>query len=251
MTTASTNGSCRACAPPDSLERRGDYSSRVTGTSSPGRVIRFRRLRGAVDKVPTRWFATALVGLFLAGSAAFGGLAEVKPVIPEVEAGDTLSFDQLDLKVERAVLLDALADLYIEPDEEGDRLLGLIVTVTNNWDRTISASTDVRENIRINGVAGLDPDAYPTAVLRFDDSTRDPAFQPGLPAEIVYFFEVPGDSLAKGDDLVVDIYDKSYLGKGFVTAGDYYSGPELAAHVKVVVEDAGDGAADEPEVEEG
>ena len=151
--------------------------------SAPGIPRPKAWLRAASDRVPTRWFAGIATGLFLAATAAFGGLATVsEPEIAAIQPGDEHQNDQLSITVERAVLLDEFpeAGVYVEDDED---VLALQIGVENRWTEAISAGPagSVARTVRIAELA----DTERESVARYDDATTSPWLQPGVPAELV------------------------------------------------------------------
>lgn len=202
--------------------------------------------------MPTRWFGGILIGLFLIGSAAFGGLNDV-PVaaLPEAEVDEPVTGQQFEITVERAVLIDGLPDLSITPDDERDRLLAIVMTVENVWTETMGTADSIGlgGNYRIldtdgSPAAGL-VDGVPPLYVRWDDTTNFPRFQPGVPAQIAAFWDVDADAYADGDELTIEIIDRTFREQGFVTYGGMWERETPIARVPVVIEDVGSGDATE------
>jgi hypothetical protein len=198
------------------------------------------------EKIPTRYVVTGLGAVFLAVSAAFGGLADapVEPV-PAVAAGESVSGAQLRIAVERAVLIDGFPEQGIEP-AEGSRLLVLVAEVENVHTRPVSTSGDgfgASDNLRPVGVAGLDADSAPLSVAVLDDGSEFPELQPGVPIELAFIWEIADGALADGDRLAVDVYDKTYRANGFVTYGERFDDRFVAATTELEVSDVGAGVS--------
>jgi hypothetical protein len=101
-----------------------------------------------------------------------------------------------------------------------------------------------QDNLRPVGVAGLDADTPPLSVAVLDDGTEWPELQPGVPVELAYIWQVDDDDLTGGDEVPVDIYDKTYQANGFVTFGGRFDNRFLAATTEVEVADVGAGVTE-------
>jgi hypothetical protein len=221
--------------PPDDPEATGD----------PAASVRSRRPRATwfatlADRVPTGWFATIFTVLFLGVTAAFGGLAAVAlPPVPELAAGETHESDLFTLTVERAVLIDALPEAGITVGG-GERVLALVVTVENAWDRAVpsSGNAGVDAAIRITELG----DRAAASVARFDDTTTAPYLQPAVPAQLVLTWAVPAGRFAADDELHVELRDFTLQTGKLITYGQWWDTPVTAAHLTVGLRDVGAGA---------
>lgn len=201
---------------------------------------RFRWIRAADDRLPTKWIAGIATALFLAVTAAFGGLATAaEPEIPVLEAGDEHRNEQLAMTVVRAVLIDEFpeAGVYVEP---GERVLAVVVDAENLWTQPLptSAGDSVSEALRLDEVAGAAPDA----VARLDDATQSPVLQPGVPARLVVTWAVDAERFAAGDTVALVLSDETLYTGQIVVEGQSWGDPEQAAIVEVTLEDVGAGA---------
>lgn len=109
------------------------------GTTTPAPGGR-RWLSQTADKVPTKWLVSGLTALFLAGTAAFGGLntaAEVAP--PTVPFEQEIVAEGLTVTVHDAWIADTASDWLLLP-LEGERILFVDATITNTEDWTIGAN---------------------------------------------------------------------------------------------------------------
>ncbi len=206
------------------------------GDSSTRR--RFRWLRAASDRVPTRWFAGIGTALFLAATAAFGGLATAaEPGPRQLEPGETHRNDQLAITVERAVLVDEFPEAGVFVDD-GERVLAVVVTAENRWTAPLAAYADssVTESFAIDG---LPPE--PDSVARYDDATMSPWLQPGVPARIVLAWAVGADEFADDQVLDITLNDMTLHTGSFVANGQWWTDPVAAATVPVALEDLGAG----------
>lgn len=207
------------------------------------RANRFARLRAATDRVPTKWFATIGTVLFLAATAAFGGLADVPAeakVLDELSAGETHTSPQLAITVERAVLIDSLSGTGAFPDEEkGERLLVLLVEIENRWDRPLATfgSEGVQRAVLVEG-DGRAADG----IVREDDQTFTPWLQPGVPALLAYSWVVPGDAYSDGEPLRVLLSDATLYQAQLLSSRESWVDPVPSAVVTIPVDDVGAGA---------
>lgn len=204
------------------------------GASRPG------RLGAAADKVPTKWLMSSLSGVFLAATAAFGGMDAVElPELPAIVVGEAHRNDQLEFTVERAVLIDELPEAGVWP-EAGERVLAVIGTFENVWDHPIHMSTlgTGGQIVRLSD----DPERAPEMVVRLDDSTLEPWLQPGVPAPLVLAWRVDAQEYAAGDELPLDLRDMTLRTGTMVRHDQYWTEPQPAASLTVPVTDAGTGA---------
>ncbi|WP_083587262.1 hypothetical protein [Agrococcus sp. Marseille-P2731] len=206
-------------------------------------------LSKAAEKVPMRWLTTAVAGVFLAATAAFGGLETAASTLPaDLAAGETHIGPFASFTLERAVLIDTFDEAGATADPAaGERVLALVGTVEGTWDRSMGtdASTFVQA-VRLEAM----PDASMTAAARLDDATLSPKVQPGVPAELVLTWIVPEDLFADGDEVRVSLFDHQLYVGSSTLYGEYWSDQELAATVVLEVEDVGAGADAEADGEE-
>lgn len=208
------------------------------GNANPRTPGRLGWLRAASDRVPTRWFAGIGTALFLAATAAFGGLATAAETpIAVLEPGDTHRNDQLAITIERAVLVDEFPEAGVYVDD-GERVLAVLVSLENTWTEPLPASSDssVTESIE---VAGLD--ASPDSVARYDDATISPYLQPGVPAQVVLAWAVDAGAFEDAQQLSVTLNDMTVHTGSFVANGTWWTDPVAAATVTIGLEDIGAG----------
>ncbi|GAA5206370.1 hypothetical protein [Microbacterium kyungheense] len=206
---------------------------------APARKSRFTWVRAVADRVPTAWFAAIGTGVFLAATAAFGGLATAaEPPLAHLRKGAAHVNDMRSLTVERAVLIDELPGSGTFP-EDGQRVLAIVVDVENNWDEPIRATGAVQRSF---SVAGLDE---PSSAARMDDATIGPTLQPGVPAQLVYTWIVDDDEYAAGDRLTVRLDDLTLYTGTFVTRGSDWEDPVASATLTLTIQDVGAGVDQE------
>mgnify|MGYP003478185980 CR=1 FL=1 len=205
--------------------------STATDAGAPARASRFARLRSGVDRVPTKWFAGIATAVFLAATAAFGGLATAaEPPLPELAAGDTHTSQQFSLTPLRAFISDEkIAGLTNEIDSNQD-IIANVAEVENEW-TTPQGHLDFVDNIRLTEL----PDIAPNAVALLSDTTSQPTYQPGVPATVAVAWIVDEGTFAAGDDLRVVLRDRSNLVGSFIIEGDYWSPPVDAAYATIPI----------------
>lgn len=207
--------------------------------NDPSRASKRRnRLGDLADRVPTRWVVSAVVLAGLGATAAFGGLepAEPEPIL-QVQAGEDYRNEQLRLAVDRAVLIDALPEMWITPDP-GQRVLTVILDVENLSAEPLLPVSSVLPTVVPTGVSQDEP----ARVYRYDDTTPDPILQPGVPAIIAMIWIVPEGDFSDGDDLAVNIVDQSYTPYRILRdTGGYWEGDAVSASINVPITDVGAG----------
>ncbi|WP_307041448.1 hypothetical protein [Agromyces ramosus] len=211
---------------------------------------RFRWLRAASDRVPTKWFASIATALFLAATAAFGGLATAAAEGPvELDAGEEHRNDQLAITVQRAVLIDDLAEagVTIEP---GQRVLAVVVEVENRWTRALPTTpgNSVSSSVVLAEGPGLGRE--PGGVAHYDDSTALPWLQPGVPTTVVLAWAVDQSDYADGEELHLVLNDETLFTGSFVVSGQSWEDPEPAAIVTVRITDVGEGRDTETDADD-
>jgi hypothetical protein len=220
----------------------------VTTTPPVTRAARIRaRAKALSAKVPTRWFITSLVALFLAASAAFGGLEEAPtPPVPQLGVGDSFTGAQLRIAVEDAVLIDAFPEAFITP-QPGNRLLVIRATVENVWDKPVTTSSKIgaADNVRPRGIDGMEDEPLTVSVI--SDGSPYPDLQPSVPVELAFIWEVPSGAVSQSDVITIDVLDKTYVAGGLVTYGERFQDPFVAAYVEAPVTDVGAGVGQESE----
>ncbi|QIG42345.1 hypothetical protein G5V58_05795 [Nocardioides anomalus] len=85
--------------------------------------------------------------------------------------------------------------------EPGTRFLVVRARVDNRTDRTRDATGDLLVP------AGVDLGPASTVTVARDPQSRSAAVQPGLPAEVLFAWELEGDTVAPGDTLRVQVVD--------------------------------------------
>ncbi|HEX5857402.1 MAG TPA: hypothetical protein VFY91_04760 [Microbacterium sp.] len=223
-----------------------------TGEKTPAKTGRFARLRAAGDRVPTKWFAGILTGLFLAATAAFGGLADAPaPAVASLDLGEPHTSAQLTVQVEDVVLVDDFPELSLDL-QPGERALIVLAHVTNEWTRPLYAgaggSSDLADTVRV-GVEALEG-VGPVAIARVDDAVTSPLLQPGLRVPLAFIWAVPRSAVEGGDAVDVRVFDQSLYTGEVVTAGQWWDDPALAVTVSATITDLGSGATGDAEGDE-
>jgi len=200
---------------------------------------RFRWVRAASDRVPTKWFAGIGTAAFLVATAAFGGLSTAAgPQVTALGPGGQHRNDQFAITVERAVLIDEFPDagVYVE---DGERVLALLIRVENVWNQPLAAYPDssLTQSLEIEGLAGASPDS----VARYDDATLSPSLQPGVPAQVLLAWAVEAGAFADEQELRITLNDMTLHTGSFVANGQWWTDPVPAATTAVELEDIGAG----------
>ena len=200
------------------------------------RNARFDRLRKAGDRVPTRWFAAIGTGLFLAATAAFGGLMDATAdPIPQIDPDDTHTNGQLRLSAERAMLFDEFPETGVTV-KPGERVVAVVVEVENVWTEALPTSRGftVSDALRLDAL----PDTAPGGVARYDDGTLTPWLQPGVPVTVVVAWAVPARRFEDADEIALRFYDETLQTGELITYGQSWEAPVLAATVRVPLRDS-------------
>lgn len=180
--------------------------SRILASGQLARVER----RAAIG--PESWIAASAAAVFVAGTAAFGGLADRTPAAAEVPSGGSYSSDLVEVTVHDAYLVDSLPDHYVEP-ADGDRLLVVRMTITDRWTMPLAAEGQVAgvTTALFGGrTAPLQPAGIETGRLVtawYDGTTSgSPIFQPGVPTDVEVAWTVADDAVA-GDTVSITLAD--------------------------------------------
>jgi hypothetical protein len=209
-------------------------------------------IRVASNALPARWVTIAALALFLAVTAAFGGLADApskaETPLAQLAAGDVHDTGEFEIRLDRAVLIDELDGSGTYPDE-GERVLAVVGTIRNTTNEPIESMTIAANQLHAEGLPDTRPngDDMETAVARFDDTTYLPVLQPGFEVELAFTWAVPGDLLHADDELALTLSDKTWFQPSFLSKGPgSWTTPYVpAAVVRLTIEDVGAGA--EPE----
>ena len=143
----------------------------------------FRRLATRVLELPLRQLALGVAGVALVASGMFGGLDEVKtPRLPDVGPGAVNPGKPWNVTVTGARLIDEAPPRL---RREGDRWIAIRAVVEVTADKSRRDLDDVLE---LAGVEGL-VDKRPAGVYLLRDKASAGALHPGLPEELVFFWE--------------------------------------------------------------
>lgn len=184
------------------------------------------------DRIPTAWFATLATALFLAVTAAFGGLATVPDPVLALHPGEPFEGAGFEMTVTGAKIVDARKATQLTP-KPGERVLlvALDARVTGHAPRQTSTTGSLTE-IRVQGVIGK------PAIIRSDDGTLAPTLQPDVTSPVLLAWVVPA-SLADQQiriRLPLATQQQNHIGSG--TRWDF---DRFGATVTVAVADGGSG----------
>lgn len=202
------------------------------------------RARTLYDRLPTKWLITGISAVLLGLSAVLGGLNDVAATpIPQVEAGEPYAGERLTITAERAALIDGFPEQGVRP-ADGNRLLVVVATVenTSNDPVRLATQTSKADTLLPVDVEFAQEATAPTAILVFDDGSTVATVQPGVPVEVAFVWEVPAGELSGGDELRVDLLDRTYQGEATVYFGDRFSDDFVAGYLAFTIEDLGAGA---------
>ena len=211
-------------------------------------------IRVAADKVPPKWVTVSAVALFLAGTAAFGGLADApaaaeKP-LAQLDPGDAHDTGELKVTLDRAVLIDTLDGSGTYPLDDGsERVLAVLATIENPGNEALDTLSFATDQIAVTGMPTERPDgrALEVSTARLDDATISPVIQPGFSVEIALTWPVPRDLWRADDELHLTISDLTWFEPTFLGDGPgFWTEPAVpAAEIDLVVEDVGAGVETE------
>lgn len=231
------------------LDPMGEGSDTATATDAPGEVTAdapaaaetegsgtHGRLRSILERVPTAWFATLATALFLAVTAAFGGLATVPDPVAALHAGQPFEGAGFAMTVTGAELVDARRATQLTP-RSGERVLlvALDARVTGDDPRLPSTAGSLSE-IRVDGVQGR-----PT-IIRADDATLSPMLQPEVRSPLLLAWVVPAS--VQGSEIRVRLPLASEQ-KNHISAGTRWDFERFGATVTLTVTDGGPGDAED------
>ncbi|WP_217133777.1 hypothetical protein [Leucobacter chinensis] len=198
-------------------------------TKQPRAGTKAGSVRALIAKVPTGWITGGVTAIFLAVTAAFGGLAPAPtPALATLEPGQEHVNDLLSMRLDRAVLMDSFPEAGAIAGES-ERVLALSIHAKNVWTSPIitTAEQSVSQALRLEKLG----DQSPAAVARMDDATASPWLQPGVEAELVVTWVVPEDLFADGDTVEVVVSDATLFTGKAVTYGASWVDAKPAARV--------------------
>lgn len=191
----------------------------------------------ALDRVPVKWLGTAGTVVFLAATAAFGGLAAVpEPEPPAVEVGQTFIGSELEITPVRATVIDRLRGSGVFP-QPGERVLTVVMDVRNLSEfARLSATDGALRDVRLEGFEAVD-----ASIARLDDGLIAPWLQPGVAARVVLSWAVPAGMVSEGDDVRMLLPDSTRSMGQFVLHGVVWSDATVGGILTIPVEDLGTG----------
>ncbi|MBS1673435.1 MAG: hypothetical protein JSS74_05665 [Actinobacteria bacterium] len=214
----------------------GDGTS-IAPPAEPATTAEKKRglIRRGFDLMPTSWFATGVVAIFLGVTAAFGGLDTVADPIADVPAGTGFTGAGFDMTVTGATLVDGRRSTGLEP-KEGQRVLLVAVDVTVDGPnpRNPGSAGSLRE-IRVVGVDG------PPVAIRADDLTYSGSLQPAVETPLLLAWLVPAD--LEGSEAVVQLPTATEA-RNNLSAGTRWDFTGFGARTSVTVVDGGAGDAE-------
>ncbi|HZQ32967.1 MAG TPA: hypothetical protein VFB19_14680 [Mycobacterium sp.] len=187
--------------------------------------------RGWVGKLGFHQAWQIALAVFLAATAAFGGLDTVDNKVTPVKAGEPFDDGEFNVTIERASAVDEIrAATLKEAAVPGQRYLGVVATLRNNG--TIPASLEDEIDLRDH------PDAEYVQTYRYADGSVITTLQPGLTEQLVYVWQLPQSQLQPGTLVTIRLWRKQFrefttsYGRGWVDSITEYG--EIELPVKVV-----------------
>lgn len=202
----------------------------TAAAAAPGRA---HWARAAIDRVPAKWIGTAATALFLASTAAFGGLADVpKPPLAEIGTGETFIGAELEMTPVRATLATESRGSGVFP-KDGERVLTLVMDATSVSDvaRSASAVGSLAE-IRLEG----HPDVEPRIVRVDDPNLVVPWLQPGVPTQVALSWLIPEADAANLSKARFALHTATEYVGSTVMHGRYWDDVTVAAYATLPVE---------------
>lgn len=197
---------------------------------------RYQWARAAIDRVPAKWLATGATGVFLAVTAAFGGLAAVpEPPLPVIGPGDTFIGAELEMTPARVTVADELEYSGLFPDEEKDeRVLTLIMDVTNLNDVPRRADDNGSPSeVRIEGLADVAP-----SISRLEDENFESTWlQPNVQTRIALSWVVSAADVADLTEVRVVLHTATEFVGSSVMHGRYWDDVAVAGFADLPVEE--------------
>lgn len=215
----------------------------IAPASSPHPRWSPRRWARAVnDRVPTKWVATIGTTLFLAATAAFGGMAEVAATpTPELKPGETFIGAEMQMSVVSVEVADKRYQSGVSPADDGsERVVSVILDVVN-------LDEEARQSYTLGSlrsVSLIDTTTLKTAepsIARVDDGTFNPYLPPDVPVQVVLSWLVDADLLIEGDELRIALPQATEVVGSMVTSGEYLTDITTGALVVASVIDVGTG----------
>ena len=204
-------------------------------SEAQGTARRRGLIRRGFDLVPTSWFATGATAVFLAVTAAFGGLDTVADPVAQVPVGGSYDGAGFAMSVTGASLVDARKATGLTPGA-GQRVLlvALDATVTGPRPR-VTADGGSLQGIRMEGL-----DAKPV-IFRPDDDNLATTLQPGVRTSVLLAWLVPAD--VGGRRLTVRL-PIALEAKNNIQSGTRWDFIRFGAETRVTVVDGGHGDAE-------
>lgn len=219
------------------------------------KASRFTWVRARADAVPTKWLSTIALGVFLVGTAAFGGLNRVEDDgIPELTAGETYTGAGLEITVVGASLVDEDISTGINTlDHPTMQILTVYLDITNvdTQTRTVTSAATMEDFYFPPEIDQLTASGGVLEVRRTDDRRSVHAqLHPGVKTPLMVSWMVPETDYADGDTFRFGLPDATKVAGETIIAGEYWTDIHLGAYVTVTIEDLGSGTRTEPEGEE-
>ncbi|MFE6997049.1 hypothetical protein ACFVAE_13875 [Microbacterium sp. NPDC057659] len=218
----------------------GDKSAAPSAQTDAGEAKRANWFRTQLDRVQTKWVGTIGLVLFLAATAAFGGLnAVADPGPPSVHTGDLVTTDSLEMIVQKVYLADRIEGGANIDSESEDRVLAVQIDIKNlaETPRIMRSTFEGLGETQIKGGPAKAPD-----VSRPSEPTGGSVtLQPGIKDTIILSWAVDPTAFPDGKEVRIALPDpQSYRGQ-FLDHDLHWTNEGVSAIVAATVEDIGEG----------
>ena len=187
-------------------------------------------------RVPWWLWSIAAVTAAVGTITLLGGFNEV-PVekLPVIELGAEQPGNEVTTTITRVYLSETKPVTGYEL-EEGDVAVVVEGTLLNTTDRISTLGPSV-VRVLLEGVINPDDAKDPSTIERRNGDAN--AFlQPGLATEVAWYWEVPADSVATGDEIIVGVFERYKIAYDPVYGDTAYSNMVPIVRIITTVEGA-------------
>lgn len=198
-----------------------------------------RWVRASLDNVPTKWLASVGIGVFLAATAAFGGLEAVAdPKPPEVAPGEQVLTPNLDMTVQRVFVSDRVEGGASADADSGERVLAVQLEVTSLSDeyRLVRGAPGFYSTRIVDG-----PDKAPDASRPGESANRALILQPGVTDVIILSWTVDAGDYREGDEVRISLSNPQLNQWQFLDKEWHWADGGVSAFVTATLDDLGEG----------
>lgn len=196
--------------------------------------------RTAASKLPAKYLTAILTALFLAATAAFGGLNDAPPEpVPEpvvVTAGETHNTGRYTITFRGAYLADAWDGAGVYP-VDGQRAVVLLADIVSNGPSSLGAAeltgTISGDAVPVDEYFG-GPDL---SITRADDHLFSPTLPPHVTVPLLVGWEVASDEYSAGDTIELTLAGQRLDQTEFLGHATFWNETGEHAVVRLELED--------------